>query len=131
MRTGCRKCKPNDPCSSWCAARCRRKKRFATYAQAKELRDELKRRRLDGDPTLGVYHCEMGDHYHLGHATGARAQQLLKRAEKQRRKALVRSLSPVVEPAAAMTSFASSLGGFLLQDKNSANENKAGNRGQS
>ena len=88
----CPHCGRPTPCWS-CQRTCRRKKRYATYAQAKE---KLLFHRQE-DPTdilLDVYKCPIEpEHYHLGHATGRRATVLLKRAEKQRRKALIRDVA--------------------------------------
>lgn len=86
----CRKQADTDPCW-WCTRTCSRKKRYATYNQAKEARLKFSPRLWD-DPTLQVYRCTAatsGEHFHIGHATGQRGRQVAKRAEKFRRKALV------------------------------------------
>lgn len=83
----CRKQPDGEPCAH-CVAVCRRKHRYPTYQQA---RDQLPLYRVNmwDDPTLRAYRCKIGDHYHLGHASGQDAKRLRKRAEKFRRKALI------------------------------------------
>lgn len=53
------------------------------------MRDLMRQR--DNDPVLDVYRCNLGEHWHIGHATGMRAKVLRKRVEKLRRKALIRA----------------------------------------
>lgn len=91
----CSECRRLGEMCWHCKRTCTRKKRFHSYDQGKELRDLLRARAEDGDPTLEVYSC--GDHWHVGHATGQRARALLKRAEKLRRKKLIADLTVVVD----------------------------------
>ena len=92
-RVRCRACrKPTDTDPCWrCTRTCSRKKRYATYNQAKEARTRMAPKLWD-DPTLHVYRCQAaasGEHFHIGHATGQQGRRMAKRAEKFRRKALV------------------------------------------
>lgn len=81
----------------WAQRTCARKKRYPSYEQARDACADLKQRKTSADAVLlGVYRCEVGraaaTHFHIGHATGKRAKVLTKRAEKQRRKVLVKAI---------------------------------------
>lgn len=83
----------------WAQRTCARKKRYPSYSSAKDAlagaRERAERRGDEALDFLHVYRCSVkagdDDHYHLGHATGAERRRLAKRAEKQRRKALVKA----------------------------------------
>lgn len=94
---GCRRKTDTHACHH-CRQACAMKRQYPNYQQA---RDVLAERRPDpwDDPTLQVYRCKVREgHYHLGHATGQDAKRLRKRAEKVRRKDLIRS-TPSEGPA--------------------------------
>jgi hypothetical protein len=65
------------------ASACRRKVRYPSYASAKVELERLRERRPD-DITLAVYKC--GEHYHLGHARGKKADRLRKKDQRRRGK---------------------------------------------
>lgn len=75
----------------WDTRACFRKKRYASYAQAKDVLTAM-REQGRAAPTLQVYRCDVrgdiAEHFHLGNATGQDAKRLIRRAEKQRRKAM-------------------------------------------
>lgn len=74
-----------------CQRTCRRKKRYPTYQQARDALAEHRANPWD-DPTASVYRCEVCDQYHWGHEQGRDGQRRAKRAEKQRRKALIKNV---------------------------------------
>lgn len=71
----------------WAQARCSRKRRYSSYAQAKQIKQRMA---LQGSDVsyLVVYKCDQGDHYHLGNVRGGIAKQRvdkrLRRKEKHR-----------------------------------------------
>jgi len=77
-----------------CQRTCRRKKRYPTYQQARDALAEHRANPWD-DPTASVYRCKVCGQHHWGHAQGRAGQRRAKRAEKQRRKALIEALKSV------------------------------------
>jgi len=80
----------------WEQQTCARKKRYPSYASAKDaLGPARERAEAANDPKvhlLHVYPCPVkageSTRYHLGHATGEDARRIEKRLEKRRRKTL-------------------------------------------
>ncbi len=73
----------------WCARACSRKQRHPTYRSAREHLAEIRENVWD-DPTLHVYVCpdNVEEHFHVGHAVGAEAVKLRRRAERLHRRAV-------------------------------------------
>lgn len=65
----------HDVVCGWCYRACMRKKPFSSYLRATAAL-AIWRPKREEDPTFMVYPCKVGDHYHLGHASGELAEHL-------------------------------------------------------